>query len=94
MAKAEKLYAMVLKLVDDGACHMRIAVVVKLASINNLSQIRHAKGDYEHAREGLDQLSSFLRRTNQALFEEPQVQGLLMNALLLKASSTKVAPAA
>jgi hypothetical protein len=92
MAKAEKFYAMVLKLVDDGACHMRIAVVVKLASINNLSQIRYAKGDFEHARDGLDQLSSFLRRTNQALFEEPQVQGLLMHALLLKAP--KVAPAA
>jgi hypothetical protein len=92
MAKAEKLYAMVLKLIDDGACHMRIAVVVKLASMNNLSQIRYAKGEYENALEGLNQLSSYLRRTNQALFEEPQVQGLLMNALLLKAP--KVAPAA
>jgi hypothetical protein len=92
MAKAEKFYAMVPKLVVDGACYMRIAVVVKLASINNLSQIRYAKGDYEHARDGLDQLSSFLRRTNQALFEEPQVQGLLMHALLLK--PPKVAPAA
>jgi hypothetical protein len=92
MAKAEKLYATVLKLVDDRACHMRVAVLVKLASMNNLSQIRYAKGEYEHAREGLNQLSSFLRRTNQALFEEPQVQGLLMNALLLKAP--KVAPAA
>jgi hypothetical protein len=94
MVKAEKLYTMVvLKLVnDDAACRMRIAVVVKLASINNLSQIQVANGDYTH-EQVLSQLSNLLRKTNQALFEEPEVQGLLINALLLK-QAPRLAPAA
>jgi tetratricopeptide (TPR) repeat protein len=89
--KAERLYIMVLKLLLNDHCHLRIAVLIKLASINNLSQIRFANGDFENAREGLDQLSGFLRRAAW-IFEVPEVQGLLMNVLLLKAP--KVAPAA
>jgi hypothetical protein len=93
MLKAEKLYSLVLKFVDDdAACHTRIAVVVKLASINNLSQIHVANGNYKH--EGLSQLSNLLRKTrNLALFDEPEIQGLLMNALLLK-QAPRLAPAA
>jgi tetratricopeptide (TPR) repeat protein len=89
--KAERLYSIVLKLLLNEHCHLRIAVLVKLASLNNLSQIRFANGDFESAREGLDQLSGFLRRAAWN-FEEPEVQGLLMNVLLLKVPN--VAPAA
>jgi hypothetical protein len=52
--KAERLYVNVLKLLLNDHCHLRIAVLVKLASLNNLSQIRFANGDFENAREGLD----------------------------------------
>ena len=93
MTKAEKLYGMVLKLLDD--CVNRAAVIVKLASINNLAQIRFDSGDYEHARHSLEHISSFMRSSaaaNHAMFEEPEIQSLLMNVLLLKAP--KVAPAA
>jgi hypothetical protein len=92
LPKAEKLYAMVLKLLDGAALYMRTAVVVKLATINNLSQIRFENGDFEPAREGLSHITSFLRQANNALLEEPEVLGLLMNVLLLKAP--RVAPAA
>jgi hypothetical protein len=92
LPKAEKLYAMVLKLLDDAALHLRTAVVIKLATINNLSQIRFENGDFELAREGLSHLSNFVRQTNNALLEEPEVQGLLMNVLLLKVP--RMAPAA
>lgn len=92
LPKAEKLYTLVLKMLEDAALHMRTAVVVKLATINNLSQIRFENGDFEHAREGLSQITSFLRQASNALLEEPEVLGLLMNVLLLKAP--RVAPAA
>jgi hypothetical protein len=93
MTKTEKLYSMVLKLLDNNSLSLRTALIVKLACINNLSQIRYAKGDYKNAREGLRQVSCVMRQSsNQAMFEEPQIQGLLMNVLLLKAP--KVAAAA
>jgi hypothetical protein len=93
MSKAEKLYCMVLKLLDESALHVHTALVVKLACINNLSQIRYAKGDYENAREGLNEVSGFMRKSsNRAMCEDREIQGLLMNVLLLKAP--KVASAA
>jgi hypothetical protein len=90
LSKAENLYAMVLRVIDDGAS--RTANLVKLASISNMSQIRFANGDYEQASEGLSLLISFMRQANASVFQEPKLQGLLMNALLLKAPI--VAPAA
>jgi hypothetical protein len=92
LPKAEKLYAMILKLLDDVALHLRIAVIIKLATINNLSLIRFENGDFELAREGLTHLSNVVRQANNALLEEPEVQQLLMNVLLLKAP--RLAPAA
>ena len=89
--KAERLYAMVLKLLLDDHCHIRTAVMVKLASIYNISQIRFAKGDLVRAQQGLDELAGFLNSASW-VFEEPDVQGLLINVLLLKAP--KVAAAA
>jgi hypothetical protein len=82
--RAEQFYALVLRLLSNDLCHCRTAVVIKLASILNLSQIRIANGDFENAREGLNQQSGFLRRTAW-FFEEPEVRGLLMNVLLLTA---------
>jgi hypothetical protein len=94
MVKAQKLYTMVLKILDNQ-CMNRVAVIAKLASINNLSQIRFDCGEYELARQGLDHVSAFLRasgNTNNAMLEEPEIQGLLINVLLLKAPV--IAPAA
>ena len=93
MNKAEKLYSMVLKLLDNASLNVHTALMVKLACINNLSQIRYFKGDYDNAREGLSEVSHFMRHSpNKAIFEEQEIQGLLMNILLLKAP--QVAPAA
>jgi hypothetical protein len=88
--KAEKLYGMVLQLLDNTPLFaMRLALVVRLGRINNLSQIRYSKGDYHNAHEGLRLVTTFLREssTGQALFEDPEIQGLLMNVLLLNAPS-------
>jgi hypothetical protein len=90
MAKAQKLYTVLI-----NQCMHRITVIAKLAAINNLSQIRFDCGEYERAREGLDHISAFMRassNTNQTMLEAPEIQGLLMNVLLLKAPV--IAPAA
>jgi hypothetical protein len=95
MAKAQKLYLMVLKVLNNQYMNNRVAVIVKLAAINNLSQVRFDCGEYELAREGLHHLSAFMRtsgNTSDAMLEEPKIQGLLMNVLLLKAPF--IAPAA
>ena len=89
LLKAETLYSLVLKLLKDCSyLNVHIALIVKLASINNLSQIQYSKGEYGKVREGLSQISIFLQTCSspnaQALLEEPQVQGLLMNVLFLK----------
>jgi hypothetical protein len=91
MARAEQLYAMVIKLLKGNSLHMHTALIVKLACINNLSQIRYSKGDYKGAREGLNQVSGFILQ-NDVMLDEPGIQGLLMNALLLKPPTA--APAA
>ena len=90
--KSLKLYKMVLKVLDDTLISFRTAVTVKLATINNLAQIQYAQGDFDDAREGLSHLAGFLRIANGDVLAEPQVQGLLMNVLMLRAP--KVAPAA
>jgi tetratricopeptide (TPR) repeat protein len=90
--KAVKLYTMVLRVLDDSLIEFRAAVMVKLATINNLAQIQFANGDYEAAREGLSHLSNFVRVANGEVLAEPQVRGLLMSVLLIR--EPKVAAAA
>jgi hypothetical protein len=93
MAKAETLYALVIKLFDSNpALCARTALIVKLAAINNLSQIRYSNGDYSSAREGASQVSGFIRQMEGAMLDEPDVQRLLMQVLLLKPPTA--APAA
>jgi hypothetical protein len=104
LTKADKLYNMVLKLLVNDFTS-RVSVLVKLASINNMAQIRFQSGNFVSAAAGLDHLTSFMRGSAMAsadsssgalssrpLFQEPQIKGLLMNVLLLKVP--KVAPAA
>lgn len=77
----------------------QLEVLVKLACINNLSQIHYAKGGYECARQGVEQwLPCFLRDYNAAsclsLLEEPKVHELFLNVWLLKSNPFSAAPAA
>lgn len=92
LSKAERLYKTILKLIGNDIGHMRAAVMLKLASINNMSYIRFENGNFKEAREGLSQLNQLMKNADQKVFEEPEVQGLLMSVLLLK--DPKVAPAA
>ena len=99
--KAEKLYEMVLTLLeeedyfyDDTISHL--ALMVKLACLNNLSYLCYARGDYSYSpcqshHVFLNQVSMFLIdeeqmiQHNQASKEEIEVmQMLLTNVILLR----------
>ena len=92
--KAEKLYSMILKLLGSSMMESRTAVLVKLASIHNLAQLRLDCGDYEKFSEGLTHVSQIMGNSvvESMIEDDAAIQGLLMNVLLLKAP--KVAPAA
>jgi hypothetical protein len=105
--KAEKLYTVILKLLQDAACsQVRTGVMVKLAAIHNLHWIRYQRGVREEDGspslqqtlsrfvQGIRQQDPFLART--FLEHDAQIQGLLMNVLWLKDQQgpPKVAPAA
>lgn len=84
--KAEKLYSLALQLLEDDLtlrC-MQMALIVKLGCINNLSQIRYSKCDYENAREGLQHVSHFMNSNQEMFQDQPEIMGLLMNVLLLR----------
>ena len=88
LGKAEKLYTMVLKLLDNDTAlvNVRTTLILQLASINNLSQMYYARGEYKTAKQGLEQISRFMRYhpSSQAIFSEagPAIQALILNALL------------
>jgi hypothetical protein len=93
LIKSEKLYSMILKLLsDDDHNTSRIAILVKLATVNNLAQRCFESGDFEQARQGLGHLSSTFRIKSLSFLQEDNIKELLMNVLLLK--PPKVAPAA
>jgi hypothetical protein len=88
--RAIMMYSKVLKLLR----HIRgvagsTAAVMKVAALNNISQIRFDEGEYHRAQESLDQLSELL----YILKDTPnEYREILMNVLFLKAP--KVAAAA
>jgi hypothetical protein len=66
MIKAEKLYATIMKLLDDRVGNVQPAVMLKLACINNMSYIRLENGNFDQVREGLSELSTLLKKTDKA----------------------------
>jgi hypothetical protein len=82
--KAQKLYATIMKLLDERVGHMQSAVLLKLACINNMAHIRFESGEFDRVQDGLGQLSTLLKSTDEGLLEGAEVQGLLMSVLLFK----------
>jgi hypothetical protein len=83
--KAEKLYWAAFNMLDESTWTVHTALVIKLACINNLSLICFSIGDYQKVRETIQQVAPFIRQTNQVLLDEPKIQDLLMNVMLLRA---------
>jgi hypothetical protein len=92
--RAISLYNLTLRLLKNYGFG-GTAGVVKLASMNNLLQLRYERGEYALARQGLEFLSAGLKqvaKTGQSKLKDSGLQGLITNILFLK--NQRVAPAA
>jgi hypothetical protein len=97
--KAVSVYKLVLRLLRHFDFIGTVGVV-RLASINNLSQLRYDQGHFDLAEQGMAHLSAGLRRAVQVVAGKhhrhglayTQLNGFLSNLFLLKAP--KIAPAA
>jgi hypothetical protein len=83
--RAISLYNMVIRLLRFSDLRGP-AGVVKLAAINNLSQLRHDQGNYALAREGLNHLSSIVQAGSASLLQlsDTELNGVIMNLVFLK----------
>ncbi|CAJ1936615.1 unnamed protein product [Cylindrotheca closterium] len=91
-SKAQKLYAAIMRLLGDRVGHMQLSLLLKLACINNMAHIRYENGEFDQVQDGLGQLSTLLKTTDQCLFKGAEIQMLLMNVLFFK--KPDIAPAA
>jgi hypothetical protein len=96
LRKAEKMYEMVGKLLGSSDTNQGTALLVKVAAINNLSQLRYGQGDFVFSRKGFQYLSSLLSyagaNLHQTKCQDHVYKGMLLNALLVAPSDA--APAA
>jgi hypothetical protein len=97
IGKAEPLYALIVKLLGHNCTNSLTATMVKLASMNNLAQLRYAAGHIQEVQgRRLLQLSVAIRRSRRTFqyfqSDESDLKGFLGNVMLLQAMPT--APAA
>ena len=94
--KAERFYGMILKILGDSDCNEGTEVLVKLAALNNLSEIQLSKGEQTSSEELLRRLtwivSSSQVETKSSVLNEDVVEGMILNALIV--NNQTVAPAA
>ena len=111
--RAEKMYDMVTMLLEDVdgdtfgthhdedivvATNTTTALLVKIAAVNNLSQLRREMGDYESSRDGFEYLGELIDfaeyhlKTTLLWNQEDTIMGMLLNVLL--ATSPEAAGAA
>jgi hypothetical protein len=87
LIKAEKMYEMVGKLLGNSDADQGTALLVKIAAINNLSQLRHDQGDYAFSEEGFQYLGSLIDYAGEQLHctkcEEHVYMGMLLNAFIV-----------
>jgi hypothetical protein len=96
LLKAEKMYEMVGKVLGNSDVDQGTALLVKIAAINNLSQLRHDQGDYAFSQQGFRYLGSLINYAGEQLHctkcEEHMLRGMLLNAFFVTAPDA--APAA
>lgn len=83
------MYAVVTKILDGCEDNQGIVLVAKLASINNLSQLRHNQGDYNLSQEGFQYLGDLIDVASEnlgsssSLCSSQMYQGMLLNVLCI-----------
>ena len=94
LLKAEMMYEMITKLLGSEENH-GTSLVVLLAAINNLSQLRHDRGLYDASLEGFKYLGSLINfagnNVNISLQNEQIYKGMLLNVLLVSAPDAAAA---
>eukprot|EP00980_Cylindrotheca_fusiformis_P022996 scaffold10009_cov105-Cylindrotheca_fusiformis.AAC.1 len=89
LEKAELLYNMVCELLEGKDMLQGTALLVKAAAINNLAQLHYHRGAYDFALEGFNTLGLLFDHFGEDLrlakCQETMYQGMLLNAVVLKA---------
>lgn len=95
LRKAEKMYEMVGKLLGSSDTNRGTVLLVKVAAINNLSQLRYGQGDFVFSCKGFQYLSSLLSyagaNLHQTKCQDHVYKGMLLNALLVAPPDAAVA---
>jgi hypothetical protein len=97
MARAEKMYDTVAKLLSGCENNEGYALVAKLAAMNNLSVLQQSRSDYSLSQEGFQYLGDLIdvagdNLERSSLCSAQMYQGMLLNILCVAPSDT--APAA
>ena len=107
---AKRLYSMAMKIVNGGGYSSSngmynatsdngIAVLIRLAVTNNMSQLLYVAGDYNESKKGFVLVASILQSNcfspvvNQLLDDSERV-GFYMNSFMLLCRNNDIAPAA
>ena len=104
LMKAERFYDMVIKILSGSNTtdpERGTALMIKLAAVNNLAQIKFEEGDYQAAEEGFQLLAWMVSSIPAAsgangngslsILNAQQLEGMLLNVLM---SNSKTAAAA
>jgi hypothetical protein len=95
MARADKMYGMVTKLLSGCENNRGFALLAKLASINNLSVLQHSQNDYSLSQQGFQYLRDLIdvaAAERSPLCSAQMYEGMLLN--ILCAVPPNAAPAA
>ena len=86
LKRATMLYAMVVKLLRNNCSVTGTAGIVKLASINNLAQLRFSEGDFRQAREEMNHLSVLMQftKSQEFLMVDCDLRAILLNVMFLR----------
>jgi len=88
--KAEKLYGMVIRLLDVSPCRSKQDILIRLGTINNLIQMRlQSNRSYEDIQKHAQSLTSCVHSLD--FLQEPQIQDLLVHVLLVQRPVVAVA---
>jgi hypothetical protein len=98
VARAKKLYGMVTKILSGCDNNKGVALVAKLAAVNNLSLLQHSQGEYNSSQQGFQYLRDLIDVASEDLEGSPLLhstkmyEGMLLNILCVGPSDA--APAA
>jgi hypothetical protein len=97
LTMAEKMYGMVTKLLSGCENNEGVALVAKLAAMNNLSVLQHSQGDYNSSQQGFQYLTYLIDLAGENLEGSPlcsaqMYEGMLLNVLCV--APPDAAPAA